>query len=215
MSEDGPIFLNTIFSKMAAFSSPYLCDNLLVKIKKYPAYSRANWLKKPFLGHQYTSWLIESGSLTARLQRRYADFSVQAVRLRDEKPLKDEAYLLHSAVHRLALVREVLLKGNQQAVVFAHSVLPKASLRGAWNGLGKLGNKPLGATLFANQKVKRTPICYKKLSANHALYQHAVQHLTQKPSYLWARRSIFSLNCATILVTEVFLPQLFNEHSND
>lgn len=200
---------------MAAFSSPYLCDNLFVKIKKYPSYSRANWLKKPFLSHQYTSWLVETGSLTARLQRRYANFSVQTVRLINAKPLRDEAYCLHTASHQLALVREVLLMGNQQAVVFAHSVLPKHSLRGAWNGLGKLGNKPLGATLFANPKVKRTPISYKKLSANHALYQHAIQHLTQKPSFLWARRSVFSLNCANILVTEVFLPQLFNEHSND
>ena len=92
--------------------------------------------------------------------------------------------------------------------MFAHSVLPRGSLRGAWNGLGRLGNKPLGATLFANPKVKRTPLSYKKLTPNHALYQHAIQYLTQKPSYLWARRSIFSLNCANIMVTEVFLPQL-------
>lgn len=186
-----------------------------MKIKNHPYHYRANWLKKPFLSHQYTPWLIETGSLTARLQRRYAEFSVQTVRLTDEKPLKDEAYCLHAQSHQLALVREVLLMGNSQAVVFAHSVLPKASLRGAWYGLGKLGNKPLGATLFTNQKVKRTPLSYKKLSVNHPLYQRALQCLTQKPSFLWARRSVFSLNCASILVTEVFLPQLFNEHSND
>ena len=98
--------------------------------------------------------------------------------------------------------------GDNQPVVFAHSVLPRTSLRGAWNGLGRLGNQLLGATLFANPKVKRTPLSYKKLTPNHALYKHAAQHLTQKPSYLWARRSIFSLNCANIMVTEVFLPQL-------
>lgn len=186
-----------------------------MKIKTYPFYTRGHWLKKPFLSHQYTSWLIEVGSLTARLQSRYADFSVQTVRLIDDKPLDDEAYLLGVSAHQVTLVREVLLKGNQQPVVFAHSVLPKSSLRGAWHGLGKLGNKPLGATLFANPKVKRTPLQYKKLSSNHALYRRAIEHLTQKPPYLWARRSVFSLNCANILVTEVFLPQLFNEHSND
>jgi chorismate--pyruvate lyase len=103
--------------------------------------------------------------------------------------------------------------GDNQPVVFAHSVLPRASLKGAWNSLGRLGNQPLGATLFVNPRVKRTPLSYKKLSPNHALYQHATQHLTQKPEvrkppYLWARRSIFSLSCANIMVTEVFLPQL-------
>ena len=90
------------------------------------------------------------------------------------------------------------------------SVLPRASLSGAWQDLGKLGNKPLGTALFANPKIKRTPLEYKKLSRNHTLYQRATQHLINKPSYLWARRSVFSLNCATILVTEVFLPQLLS-----
>ncbi len=186
-----------------------------MKIKNHPYHNRANWLKKPFLSHQYTPWLIETGSLTARLQRRYADFSVQTLRLANAKQLRDEAYCLHTASYKLALVREVLLVGNQHAVVFAHSVLPKASLRGEWYGLGKLGNKPLGAKLFANPKVKRTPLSYKKLASNNPLFGLATQHLTQKPSFLWARRSVFSLNCASILVTEVFLPQLFYEHSND
>lgn len=154
------------------------------------------------------SWLTERGSLTKKLQQRYPDFAVQAVMTGYQKAVLDERKLLHLANHHEALVREVLLYGNQQAVVFAHSVLPKASLRGAWHGLGKLGNKPLGATLFANQRVKRTALRYKKLSANHVLYQRALRHIAIKPSYLWARRSIFSLNRAHILVTELFIPSL-------
>jgi chorismate--pyruvate lyase len=98
--------------------------------------------------------------------------------------------------------------GNNQPVVFAHSVLPRASLRGAWNGLGRLGNKPLGATLFANQVVKRTPLEYKKLPKHHPISIRVAAHMQTSPKALWARRSIFSLNCARILVTEVFLPQL-------
>jgi len=101
-----------------------------------------------------------------------------------------------------------LLYGGQRPVVFAHSILPRKSLRGVWHGLGKLGNKPLGATLFANPRVKRTTLSYKKLSPNHTLYHHAVKYLTTKPASLWARRSVFSLNCATIMVTEVFLPNI-------
>lgn len=180
---------------------------------------RARWLRKPFLSGMLGSWLIETGSLTARLQRRYTHFSVTPVTpvaVKYAKPIQDEAVLLGQPNYKTALIREVLLMGNNQPVVFAHSVLPRASLRGAWNGLGRLGNKPLGATLFANPKVKRTPLSYKKLTPNHALYKHATQHLAQKPnvqkpSYLWARRSIFSLNCANIMVTEVFLPQLLLE----
>ncbi len=179
-----------------------------MKIHKNTSQARYRWLKRPFLSHFYCPWLIENGSLTARLQQRYATFSVKPVAMKYAKPIHDEASLLRQPSHKTALIREVLLMGNSQPVVFAHSVLPRASLRGRWNGLGRLGNKPLGATLFANPKVKRTPFSYKKLTSNHLLYKHATQHLTQKPSYLWARRSIFTLNCASIMVTEIFLPKL-------
>jgi chorismate lyase len=97
---------------------------------------------------------------------------------------------------------------SNQPVVFAHSVLPYVSLRGAWHGLGKLGNKPLGAALFANAKVKRTPLEYKKLPRHHPISMRVTEHVQHVPKVLWARRSVFQLNCARILVTEVFLEQL-------
>ena len=179
-----------------------------MKIQQNNVQSRQCWLKKPILCGAYQKWLIDNGSLTARLKARYIDFEVRPVLLKNAKAFSDESALLGLKASQHTLVREVLLMGNIQPVVFAHSVLPRASLRGTWNGLGRLGNKPLGATLFANPVVKRTPLSYKKLSSNHALFQHAVAHLTIKPTCLWARRSVFSLNGAKILVTEVFLPQL-------
>jgi chorismate--pyruvate lyase len=87
-------------------------------------------------------------------------------------------------------------------------VLPSVSLRGAWCGLGKLGNRPLGASLFANPRVKRTPLEYKKLPRQHPISMRVAAHMQTSPKALWARRSIFSLNNAKILVTEVFLEQL-------
>jgi chorismate--pyruvate lyase len=179
-----------------------------VKIHQHSSQARFRWLKKPISSYLYRSWLIETGSLTARLQHFYKNFSVKPLAVKYAKPIKDEAVLLRQASYKTALIRKVLLMGDYKPVVFAHSVLPRASLRGPWNGLGRLGNKPLGATLFANPKVKRAPLSYKKLTPNHVLYKHATKHLTRKPSHLWARRSIFSLNCANIMVTEVFLPQL-------
>ncbi|MDI1309041.1 MAG: chorismate lyase [Methylotenera sp.] len=184
-----------------------------MKIQQNLASTRQRWLNKPIQANRLQAWLIDNGSLTARLQQRFSAFAVQPIAVKHAKLIQDEAVLLHQPNYQISLIREVLLIGNHQPVVFAHSVLPSASLRGAWNGLGRLGIKPLGATLFANPKVKRTALSYKKLTPNHALYQHATRHLTQNsevrnPPYLWARRSIFSLSCANIMVTEVFLPQL-------
>jgi chorismate lyase len=182
----------------------------LVKIQQNRSHPRQQWLKKPMLSSAYRKWLIDDGSLTARLKERYADFAVQPVLLKNAKSFVDEFTLLGLKANQHALIREVLLMGNNQPVVFAHSVLPRTSLRGAWNGLGRLGNKPLGATLFANPKVKRTPLEYKKLSACSPISMRVAAHMKISPKVLWARRSIFSLNCAKILVTEVFLEQLFH-----
>lgn len=184
-----------------------------MKIQHNLVSSRQRWLNKPIQANKLQPWLIDNNSLTARLLLRFRKFAVEPIAVKYAKLVQEEAALLRQPSYQVALIREVLLMGDNQPVVFAHSVLPRASLRGAWNGLGKLGNQPLGATLFANPKVRRTALSYKKLTPGHVLYQHATRHLTQnievrKPSYLWARRSIFSLSCANIMVTEVFLPQL-------
>jgi chorismate lyase len=179
-----------------------------VKIQQNRSQSRQRWLKKPILAKALQSWLIDTGSLTARLQIRYSHFAVKPVAVKYAKAIQDEAALLNLPAYKTALIREVLLMGNNQPVVFAHSVLPHESLCGAWCGLGKLGNKPLGASLFANPRVKRTPLEYKKLSRHHPISMQVAEHLQVSPKALWARRSIFSLNCDKILVTEVFLEQL-------
>jgi len=174
----------------------------------------AGWLKKPIMSGKYHAWLLNRGSLTFHLQKYYTKFSVKPLLNMYTKPLLDEIAPLAILLQHKTLIREVLLVGNQVPVVFAHSVLPRKSLRGGWLSLAHLGNKPLGAVLFANPKVQRTALSFKKLSPHHALYQRAARHLKysvdEKPAYLWARRSIFSLNCANIMVTEVFLPALFN-----
>lgn len=172
----------------------------------YPQSSRAGWLKNPLLSHFYRPWLVNQGSLTQRLQQRYSDFLVSPVSLRVAKPSQEEAQLLGCAMHQQALIREVILMGNGQPVVFAHSVLPQKSLSGAWQKLSGLGNQPLGATLFANPKVKRTVLSYKKLAAHHPIYGQISRYITNPPPALWSRRSVFQLKHARILVMEVFLP---------
>ena len=182
-----------------------------MKIYNHHSKVRSRWLKKPINSQPLRTWLVNESSLTARLQARYSDFYVRPTLQQNARPIFDESVLLKEKTSQVANIREVLLFGQQQAVVFAHSVLPKNSLRGPWFLLGKLGNRPLGAALFKNQRVERTPLSYKKLTSNHALYRKAVRHLNEPPACLWARRSMFSLRCAHILVTEVFLPAISDE----
>lgn len=177
-----------------------------VKIRTQQSLSCAAWLPKPAGSGAYRHWLVDAGSLTQRLQDRCKAFAVRGVRQQRGWALRDEALLLGMRAHENALLREVFLCCGDTPRVFAHSVLPRRSLRGAWHGLGRLGARPLGAALFANPAVVRTPLTYRKLMPNHALYQRATAVLDDKPSCLWARRSVFSLRGARIMVTEVFLP---------
>ena len=160
----------------------------------------------------YRTWLIDSGSLTQRLQAKSKHFNVRALRLNRTKPQIDEAKILKIPQQQSALLREVLLLDQEQPLVFAHSVLPDKSMRGAWLGLSRLGNKPLGAALFSDPQVTRTPLQYKKINRQHALYRQAIKYLETPPLTLWARRSVFQLNSAfnrhVIMVTEVFLPYI-------
>ncbi|MBF4987715.1 chorismate lyase [Methylophilus sp. 14] len=152
-------------------------------------------------------WLQERGSLTARLKKQYPDFAVQVLSQGWRKPNIDERVLLRLPAATHAWVREVMLMGEGQPQVFAHSVIARKDLRGAWCQLRKIGRVPLGAALFANASVQRGRLYYRKLSPAHPLHQAFCRHACVKTSQrLWARRSLFCLRHYRLLVTEVFLP---------
>ena len=182
-----------------------------MKIRSQPLYPRARWLNRPMNSGAYRPWLLEKGSLTKRLKAHAKHFAVQPL-LQDRcKPAVDEAYLLGLVQYQKDLHREVMLLDGHQALVFARSVLPVKSLHGDWQGLGRLGNQPLGAALFSNPRMARTPLQFRKIGQHHALYRRATSYLVQLPKALWARRSVFKLNSGReILVTEVFLPSVLD-----
>lgn len=187
-----------------------------MKVRHQSLSPRARWLKCPINSGAYRPWLLEQGSLTKRLQASSPHFAVRPVLQGRFKPAHDEAYLLGLASYQQHLLREVMLTDGKTPIVFAHSVLPERSLHGDWQGLGRLGNKPLGAALFANPCIVRTPLQFKKLGKQHWLYHQVAKHLPHLPAMLWARRSIFQRNKArAIMVTEVFLPAVLDLVSKD
>jgi chorismate--pyruvate lyase len=153
-------------------------------------------------------WLHDHGSLTQRIRQRCRHFAVQPVRSGLARIAFDEAALLGIAPHRLAWSREVFLHADGQPVVFAHSTCAQVHLRGAWSSMSDLGNRSLGSLLFTHPLVIRQPLHYKALRSQHPLYRSAAAVLTDAPDRLWARRSLFYLHDAPLLVTEVFLPQI-------
>lgn len=166
----------------------------------------SEWLTAAWWAGDWRPWLTDRGSLTRRLQGFCPGFRVQRLKQGMATPHRDETLPLGLFPGHLAVIREVLLKDVDTPLVFAHSVIPTAGIKGPWASLTGLGNRPLGAALFSNPRIARHALEYKRVDRRHPLYRGAAAHLAGPPRFLWARRSLFSLEQHPILVTEVFLP---------
>lgn len=164
----------------------------------------------PSLPPRARNWLQSRGSLTQMIQQRCPHFRVEPVRQSLARPHEDEFSIMQLRRGELALVREVYLYCNHTPVIFAHSLVSRKHLRGVWRNLNTLGRKSLGTVLFSNPAIERTLFEFRKIGASHPLCKRASQHLQTSPVNLWARRSLFTLQGQSLLVTEVFLPDILD-----
>lgn len=171
--------------------------------------SRQSWFEHPHsLPRTVRHWLCDTGSLTQRLKTRCDTFRVVPLTTQLMRPNQDEYGLLGFKPGAYAYVRNVLLLCNEVPVVFAHSVLPHSSLRGAWNGISRLGSRPLGQALFSDHRIQRQTLAYRNIHPDHPLFRTLTRHYAVTDKTLRARRSVFALNAQPLLVTEVFLPEI-------
>lgn len=169
----------------------------------------SGWIAHPVnLPRRLRTWLTCRGSLTRRLKAHCARFRVHPVATGLACANADEHAPLHLRPGSLAYVRDVLLMCDQHPVVFAHSVLRCAGLRGGWNGITRLGTRPLGEALFNDPRIRREALGYRQIDARHPLFRAVRRNHPLSTRAVWARRSVFRLNGHPLLVTEVFLPEI-------
>ena len=164
------------------------------------------------------AWLFDPCSLTQRLQQACADsgrggFAVRVLSQCRMRPHRDERRLLGMPEHQLALVRQVHLTCAGQPWVFARTVIPVRSLSGRGRRLACLGNRPLGAMLFADRSVQRGRLQVARLTPGNAVFTSAVSGLVNIPDEIWGRRSVFHYAGRPLLVNEIFLPGVGHCHS--
>ena len=148
-------------------------------------------------------WLLDQGSLTARLLHASAgDLRVRLLSQGFARPRRSECLALEMPRGRYALVREVILLGQGQNWVFARSVLPLASLTGRLRQLRRLRERPLGGFLFAQPDLQRGLMELSEIGPEH----HYLPPGLRVRYRLWGRRSVFRLEAKPLLVSETFLP---------
>lgn len=154
-------------------------------------------------------WLLDPTSLTSRLQQScIGQFRVEPVRQLWQRPMLNEAQALGARPHERCFVREVRLLCNDQPWVFARTVIPVRTLTGPRRRLSRLGNKPLGAVLFADPSMRRSGIEIAELLPGQPLFARATADSAKQPASIWGRRSAFFLNNKPLLVSEIFLPPI-------
>ncbi len=167
------------------------------------------------------NWLTDRGSLTARLQKQ-GRFSVRLGKQGRALPTADEKgeIFSHKQRRQLSWIREVTLLCDDAPLVFAHTALACAPRGPLHRWLARLGQRSLGALLFAHPGFRRGILASKRLDYRHPLFHAAVDALQlhdHPPRHLWARRSSFSFANQSVyrvhqhvLVTEIFSPHISN-----
>lgn len=166
-------------------------------------------LNRAQLPEPWRDWLLDRSSLTLRLQRTCSgQFHVEVLSQRMEPPMLSESRALNRPPQELALVRQVRLHCDNQPWVFARTVIPLPSLHGGLRQLALLGNKPLGAVLFADPTMQRSAVEVTRIGQGKRLFAMATGDSPRNASEIWGRRSVFTLQRQPLLVSEFFLPEL-------
>jgi len=175
-----------------------------------PAWRRADGALRRRVPAALRSWLIDTASLTERLRGIFGgSFRVNLRGQRWERPGFSERAVLGMADHRVALIREVHLQCAGSSVVFARTIMPAEALCGSGRRLARLGERPLGAMLFANRSIVRGDLEIARVEPGCDIYATAAGATTGQG--LWGRRSIFLVGGQPILVNEIFLPAILRE----
>lgn len=136
------------------------------------------------------------GSLTRLLRALCHDsFRVEVLDERRGRPTLDEALALELRPETRVWIREVHLRGDGRPWVRARTVIPFTSLRGRNRALQQLGSRPLGSALFGPRPWRRSAFTCGRSTSEGEL----------------ARRSLFRRGRHSLLVTETFLPELWED----
>ena len=155
------------------------------------------WLESPTVKGQAFSWLTEEGSLTERIKREFNDVKVDVI--------------YEGLASETDYMREVLIKSNTKPMIFANTRLNINDLQDAWECLKTLGEQSLANILFKDPEIYRRSLLYRACEPEDIFYTHLKSLGHMEEEILWMRQSEWERNGKILLLTEIFLPNLFNQ----
>ncbi len=178
-------------------------------LPNYPIGCDSKWLWPTILEEKLSAnlydWLVDTGSLTARLKQHCQTFTVEIL-AEGHYQLSDDEKIKLNLTDNLGFVREVLLKLDGVPWVFARSVIPLNTLTAPGGELELLGNRSLGSVLFNAPDMQRSEIEIAEFYSHSKVYSLSHLFSSVRQTSLFGRRSCFLLGGQSLLVSEVFLP---------
>ena len=154
-----------------------------------------NWLNNAQLKsclkkQNILEWLNEEGSITAKIS---SDSKFKLKILSDDiGNAEDEEYLALNITSQKVRIREVILYGDSEPLVYARSIIPNQTSSKGYPGLGSIGSKPLGDLLFQSELFIKT-------------HREFAQFQTPYKEVVWGRRTHYLVRGYPLSVMEVFL----------
>lgn len=151
------------------------------------------------ISQDWSHWIASQGSLTSMLNSFSGNkMHVNIVNESWGKPTVYEANKLGICTSNWAYIREVELYCDDQAMVFARSIIPRHVYNSNKATLGHLGTQPLGHLLFrhARQRNRLRDVCVSQF--NHP-------HSNDSASNIYGRATPYAYNGGEILVQEFFI----------
>jgi chorismate lyase len=171
--------------------------------------------------HTCAQWLRGTGSLTQALQT-LGKVQVQVGYEGVVSRLAGEGLLRGVKTHgirngyRLTLpdapvwIRDVILTVDAEAVIAARSIVSARDSCTTWKSLRTLEARPLAGLLYHDSAVRRSTFAYASFSlSKSALVEHRAVRGVNMNSRAWARVSEFHRRKAPLVLSEIFLPRLW------
>jgi len=168
-------------------------------------------LQETDISANIASWMRYSGSMTQRLRENADHVNVKVLQHQWEVVDVDDANYLNITPHTKAIVRKVVIYGNDQPWVYAVCIFPEGVVALTNNQLVDLGDKPLGEILFSRSDIHRGEFQFTQLNNQQTADICQRSGLPASKETLWARRSYFELQGQKLSLFEVFLPPLIEK----
>ena len=160
-----------------------------MKLEQISSWNTYEAIEHELTNAEIKSWLLEQGPITKRI-KSIAEFRLELIQDELSDATDDEILFLKIASEEIR-IREVILYGNENPMVFARTIIPNTTIEKGLKELGKIGNKPLGDILFEKDIFSKEDIVFATFKDEESLF--------------WGRKIKYTVKDQPFSVMEVFL----------